>query len=63
MPVRKCSNQKFRIGSGKCIYHSKEKAQKAYRGYLGSKFGSFQERISDLSHSDFMQLLEKILKH
>lgn len=37
MPVRRCSNQKYRIGSGKCIYTSKEKAEKAYGGYRPAK--------------------------
>lgn len=38
MPVLKCPNGKFRIGSGKCIYDSKKKADRAYQGYLGSKY-------------------------
>jgi hypothetical protein len=37
MPVRKCANGKYRIGSGPCIYDSKAKAEKAYRGYKASK--------------------------
>jgi len=39
MPVIKCPNKRYRIGKGKCIYKSKKKAMKAYRGYLGAKFG------------------------
>jgi len=34
MPVTRCKNGKYRIGSGKCMYTSKasaEKAQKAYK--------------------------------
>jgi len=34
MPVHKCPNGKYRIGSGKCMYDSKAKAEKAYKGYL-----------------------------
>jgi len=34
MPVHKCPNGKFKIGSGKCMYDSKEKAEKAYKGYM-----------------------------
>lgn len=30
MPVIKCSNGKYRIGGGSCIYESEEKAQKAW---------------------------------
>ena len=36
MPVHKCPNGKYRIGSGKCIYDSKEKAERAYKGYLAA---------------------------
>lgn len=32
MPVKKCPNGKWRIGSGPCRYSSKEKAEKAWRG-------------------------------
>lgn len=31
---------KYRIGSGKAIYDSKEKAERAYRGYLGAKYAN-----------------------
>ncbi len=34
MPVSKCSNGKYKIGSGKCMYTTKaaaERAQKAYK--------------------------------
>jgi hypothetical protein len=37
MPVHKCPNGKYRIGSGKCIYDSKAKAERAYAGYRASK--------------------------
>ena len=37
MPVSKCSNGKYRIGSGKCMYDSKAKAESAYKGYLAKK--------------------------
>lgn len=37
MPVLKCSNGKYRIGSGPCIYPTAEAANKAYKGYLGKK--------------------------
>ena len=33
MPVLKCSDGKYRIGSGKCMYSSKAKAIKAYAAY------------------------------
>lgn len=35
MPVYKCDGEnKWRIGTGPCIYTSKKNAEKAYRGYL-----------------------------
>ena len=37
MPVLKCSNNKYRIGSGPCIYTSKAAAERAYRAYLAKK--------------------------
>lgn len=37
MPVIKCSNGKYRIGSGPCVYDTKEKADRAYRAYLAKK--------------------------
>jgi len=37
MPVLSCGGGMWRIGTGKCMYNSKEKALRAYRGYLGSK--------------------------
>jgi hypothetical protein len=38
MPVKKCSNGKYKIGEkGKCMYDSKEKAEKAYKAYLAKK--------------------------
>ncbi len=48
MPVIKCSNGKYRIGSGACIYDSKEKAESAYRGYLASKNENMKYEISSL---------------
>lgn len=37
MPVFKCSNGNYRIGTGKCIYDSKAKATRAYQGYIISE--------------------------
>lgn len=37
MPVKKCSNGKWKIGSGKCMYKTKEKAIRAYKAYLAKK--------------------------
>ena len=36
MPVRKCGN-KWRIGSGKCMYKSKAAAERVYAAYRAKK--------------------------
>jgi len=39
MPVIKCSNGKYRIGSGGCVYDTEEKANQVWKAILaGSKF-------------------------
>lgn len=40
MPVYKCSNGKYRIGSGPCMYTSKAKADRAYGAYKAKKYGT-----------------------
>jgi len=37
MPVIKCSNGKYKIGSGKCMYKTKAAAERAYKAYLAKK--------------------------
>lgn len=37
MPIAKCPNGKWRIGSGPCMYKSEAKALKAYLAYLAKK--------------------------
>jgi hypothetical protein len=37
MPVRKCSNGKWRIGKGKAMYKSKASAERAYKAYRAKK--------------------------
>ena len=37
MPVYKCPNGKWRVGTGPCMYPTKEKAHKAYLAYLAKK--------------------------
>jgi len=38
MPVKKASNGKYRIGSGKAIYKSKAAAERAYKAYKAKKY-------------------------
>lgn len=44
MPVKKCDNGKYRIGSGKCMYKSKESADTAYKAYLAKKHSKSKKK-------------------
>jgi len=48
MPVNKCPNGKWRIGRGKCIYPTKEVAERAYKGYLSTKWGELMNAVDRL---------------
>lgn len=37
MPVIKCPNNKYRIGTGPCMYSTKATADRAYKAYLAKK--------------------------
>lgn len=37
MPIFRCNNGKYRIGTGECMYDSRTSAQRAYVAYLASK--------------------------
>ena len=45
MPVIKCSNGKYRIGGGQCIYDTEEKAIEVWQALLAS--GEFVETYND----------------
>jgi len=58
MPVLKCSNGKWRIGTGDCIYETKESADSAYRGYLFKK--SHESQSFEGKRFDENKLKEKL---
>jgi hypothetical protein len=37
MPVKRCPNGKYRIGTGPCMYTSRKAALRAYQAYLAKK--------------------------
>lgn len=51
MPVRKCSNGKYRIGSGDCIYTSKASAERAYAGYRAAKYSESVTPVMEDIHN------------
>ncbi len=48
MPVIKCSNGKYRIGSGACIYDTEDKATKVWQAILAS--GNYQADTNKVSY-------------
>jgi hypothetical protein len=50
MPVYKCSNGKYRIGNGSCIYDTQGKAEKVYRAILAQ--GEFATKIVSFDFDD-----------
>lgn len=65
MPIRKCSNGKWRVGSGACIYDTKEKALKVYQAILAQGKMAVQKVSLDydgvLSTDKGKDLLKRLL--
>ena len=47
MPVYECSNGKYRIGDGECIYTTRDNAESAYRAYLAEEGKDGKEEKAD----------------
>lgn len=62
MPVHKCPNGKWRIGSGGCNFDSKEKAEVAYRAYLAKKDSKKEEIIIQTNLQDLDGIQKSIDK-
>jgi hypothetical protein len=56
-PVILCENGKYRIGNGKCIYDSKEKAERAYKAYLVQK----HDKKNEVNIDDMLEQVRKEL--
>ena len=52
MPVTLCSNGKYRIGDGECIYTSRDNANEAYRAYLAEEGENGKEEKAD-TYNDY----------
>jgi hypothetical protein len=64
MPVIKCSNGKYRIGSGGCVYETEEKAMQVWKAILAG--GNFAESYTDYPESatnNAKRALEWVEKH
>lgn len=60
MPVSKCPNGKWKIGSGGCNFSSKAKAVAAYQAYLSKKHESIKKEID--VELENLELIKKDLK-
>lgn len=49
MPIYKCSNGKYRIGTGSCIYDTQEKAAEVWSAIIAS--GKYEETYNDYPES------------
>lgn len=47
MPIYQCSNGKYRIGSGECIYTNRSTAQRAYVAYLAGRKAKKEQTYND----------------
>ena len=52
MPVTLCSNGKYRIGDGECIYTTRDNAESAYRAYLAEEGKDGKEEKAD-TYNDY----------
>ena len=60
MPVVKCSNGKYRIGSGDCIYDTEEKAMQVWKAILASgQYGKINNKQSNLRETEGGQSSEE----
>lgn len=63
MPVIKCSNGKWRIGSGSCIYETREKAVEVWQAIISS--GQYAEIKISYDYDDVLtrdEYLQKAIK-
>lgn len=51
MPIYKCKNGKYRIGTGACIYDTEEKAQRVWAAVRSSMFESFVDYPQSATNS------------
>ena len=51
MPVEQCSNGKWRIGDGECVYETRRSATRAYQAYLAIEGQSASDHESEGEHT------------
>ncbi len=51
MPIYSCSNGKYRIGEGECVYETRENAVSAYQAYLAQEGKSLE--LKEETYNDY----------
>jgi len=62
MPVKRCANGKYRIGNGKCVYKTRAKADRAYRGYLAIGGEGMKNEAIELSDKELKATLDSRIR-
>ena len=52
MPIYACSNGKYRIGDGECMYTSRDSAERAYAAYLAQE-GEKSLELKEITYNDY----------
>ena len=55
MPIYACENGKYRIGSGECIYNSRDNAERAYAAYLAQE-GEKSLELKEETYNDYPEV-------
>lgn len=62
MPVKKCSNGKFRIGSGPCMYKTKASAERAFAAYKAKEHSLEEVKEMILEQKKDLEQIRKKLQ-
>jgi hypothetical protein len=59
MPIYKCGNKKYRIGTGKCMYKSRASAERAYAAYRAASHAEVRTEYISFVVQKLRSLKEK----
>jgi len=61
MPVEQCSNGKYRIGDGECVYNTERAANRAYQAYLAIEASEADDDDDDDDDDDMKGIVNAIM--
>ena len=62
MPVEQCSNGKYRIGDGECVYNTERAANRAYQAYLAIEASEEDDDEYDDDDDDMKAIVNAIIR-